>query len=67
MLTSEALPIIGVPPVPIGVVWSIGIRRSPLRIDGITPATRKSAPSLTAFAMLKKNDYEIKNVGIIST
>ena len=51
MLTSEALLIIGVPPVPIGVVRSIGIRRSPLPIDGITPTTRKTAPSLTAFAM----------------
>ena len=43
MLTSEALPIIGVPPVPISVVRSIGIRRSPLPIDGITPETRSSA------------------------
>lgn len=52
MLTSEALPVIGVPPVPIGAMRSKGVSaRAPSPFDGIPPATLKTAPSLIAFDM----------------
>ncbi|MCM1142400.1 MAG: hypothetical protein NC453_27845 [Muribaculum sp.] len=45
----EALPIIGIPPLPIGTMRSNGIRHRPMLFDGIVPTTLKTATSLTAF------------------
>lgn len=45
----EALPVIGVPPLPIGTMRSNGIRHRPMLFDGIVPTTLKTAPSLSAF------------------
>ncbi|MDE6443543.1 MAG: hypothetical protein K2K64_03850 [Muribaculaceae bacterium] len=42
----------GVPPVQIGVKRSIGIRRSPLLIDGLTPPTMQTAHSLYALVWI---------------
>ena len=68
MLTSEALPVIGVPPVPIGAMRSKGVSaRAPSPFDGIPPPTLKTAPSLAAFLRVYPKGYNLRRYKIFYT
>ena len=57
----------GVPPVQIGVKRSIGIRRSPLLIDGLTPPTMQTAHSLYALVwiLVKEANTLVRNIRLL--